>query len=466
MTSILINDPIHGVIVLPKKIIHGLIDHPYFQRLRHIKQLGMVDLIFPTAVHTRFSHSIGTAYVAYKMANHLNLSSDHANYALVSALLHDIGHGPFSHAFEALLEKNIESDSRGTKILHERWTLHFLKGYETSLSEQGLDYKIVNQLIQGSYFSSAESKTSANKNTVADIISSQLDADRLDYLLRDSHFCGVSYGKADIEWIITHLSATTHPNYSSRLAVKETAWRAVEHFLLCRRMMLQNIYTHPKKNVLEKLLVEFLKVIARFLQTHSGEMIQNYDLRQFLTHVGAYRICPVGQKTSDECVSDFIEANFDYYKNLTDYDIWMLIRDFATPCKLPAASYNAIEIQTAQQIAQRIYARKAHQLFHFDAAYIHEVNAVVNQLIQENQLETWQLFMSENQVKSYEAQEDPILVLDEKSKKYLEIQAYSDLLRHMADKPEKESYLAIDHAIGDDKNRLVRDKFKKYIDFN
>jgi HD superfamily phosphohydrolases len=233
MTSILINDPIHGVIALPKKIIHGLIDHPYFQRLRHIKQLGMVDLIFPTAVHTRFSHSIGTAYVAYKMANHLNLSPNHAHYALVSALLHDIGHGPFSHAFEELLEKNTESDQGVvTKIPHERWTLHFLKGYETSLGEQGLDYKIVNQLIQGSYFDSAESQTSANKNTVADIISSQLDADRLDYLLRDSHFCGVSYGKADIEWIITHLSVVTHPNHSSRLAVKETAWRAVEHFFI------------------------------------------------------------------------------------------------------------------------------------------------------------------------------------------------------------------------------------------
>jgi hypothetical protein len=174
---------------------------------------------------------------------------------------------------------------------------------------------------------------------------------------------------------------------------------------------------------------------------------------------------PVGQKTPDECISDFIEANFDYYKNLTDYDIWMLIRDFSTPCKLPAAS-DAVEIQTAQQIAQRIYARKAHRLFHFDAAYIHEVNARVSQLIQENQLETWQLFMSENQVKSYEAQEDPILVLDEKSKKSLEIQAYSDLLRHMADKPEKESYLAIDHGIWNDKNRLIRDTFKPYIDFN
>jgi HD superfamily phosphohydrolase len=134
------NDPIHGVMQYnnkQKSRIKPIIDSPEFQRLRHIKQLGLADYVFPGAVHTRFNHSIGASYVATQIAEQVNMADDDAELAMTAALLHDIGHGPFSHAFEqASKTQNTET------IKHEEWTKHFLEALRDKV--QGID---INQLV-------------------------------------------------------------------------------------------------------------------------------------------------------------------------------------------------------------------------------------------------------------------------------------------------------------------------------
>lgn len=140
----IINDAVHGVMAyhrLDKDLFKSIIDSRVFQRLRHIKQMGLVDLVFPTANHSRFSHSLGTAYVASKIADTLELSDEDTQYAIVGALLHDIGHGPFSHAFEKFIANN-----KGEVVKHEKWTAYFLRELKDELDSKGLNYKKLSRL--------------------------------------------------------------------------------------------------------------------------------------------------------------------------------------------------------------------------------------------------------------------------------------------------------------------------------
>ena len=241
-----VNDAVHGVMSFPvgdKAILKSIINSENFQRLRHIKQLGLAELIFPTAVHNRFSHCLGTAYIACRMSDKLGLTGDDKRYAMIGALFHDIGHGPFSHAFESFLVNKNEK-----KVKHEGWTESFLREFEDVLEKSRLNYKIISGLIQ-----KKEKIAGGNVNyyLIRDIITSQVDADRLDYLLRDAHFCGVPYGNPDIDWIIEHATRIDETEQPPRLGFLKKGWHAVEHFLLCRRIMTQNICYHNKINFLK-----------------------------------------------------------------------------------------------------------------------------------------------------------------------------------------------------------------------
>lgn len=394
----------------------------------------MIDVVFPTAVHNRFSHCLGAAYVAYNMSEKLKLDEQEEKYALVGALLHDIGHGPFSHAFEQLLKTD-----NSKKIKHENWTGFFLKEFEKQLEEHNIDYKILSDIIQHKYNMSGE------YNIVADIVSSQLDADRLDYLLRDAHFCGVPYGNPDITWICNHLTKIQETGNPPRLGFLIKGWRAIEHFLFCRRIMTQNVYHHHTKEVCEKLLVNFLIEISQ--ETTLLDKITNINLRKFLKNANIYR---QGKITED----DFIQENFNYYKTLTDYDIWMLVRDFAIDSEKNA---------NANKIAQRIYQRKFHYSFRFEATCLGTVSSVVKNIKKElNILSDWQIFIIDQNVISYEPQEDPILIVDENNEVH-RIQKYSYLLNIIGDKEEKDNYLAIDIDLFCKHKKYLKDKLKNYI---
>ncbi len=315
-----IKDPVHGTMqftTMQDQWIKPIINHPVFQRLRHIKQLGLGDLIFPGAVHTRFNHSLGCCYVASQVAHELELSLADQQLVMVAALLHDVGHGPFSHAFEDLFEKKL--------IRHEDWTPYFLQEFA------GEDFiKQYNQLnhdhrLNAERFAQIKAiimhQPMANQ-LLADIVSSQLDADRLDYLLRDSYFCGVTYGQYDFHWLL-HCLTTIENQGKQRLGVTYKGIGVVEHYLNARRLMIRNIYYHSKKLAVEFLLVEFLKLLSGDLMSQFPELLDN-SLGKFLQEVKRFNEHP-----TESHKQEFLEKNYHLYRHLTDYDVFMVMRAVA-----------------------------------------------------------------------------------------------------------------------------------------
>lgn len=467
---IIINDAIHKVMNFPRKyhdLIKGIVDSITFQRLRHIKQMGMAELVFPTAVHNRFSHCFGAAYVAYQIAEKVtkrmslqeDIKDDVIKYALASSLLHDIGHGPFSHAFEKLLIKQggDEKDKNNT-IKHEDWTDHFINDFESVLSHDGIDHKKVSQMIQKKY----ELKENDPLNIAADITSSQLDADRLDYLLRDSHFCGVPYGHTDITWILNHLVAIDQETGTPpRLGILYKGWQAVEDFLLCRRAMYQNIYNHHKINAIQHLMIEFLKLVSKSLfeegdnnRTIKYNNTVDQILKNFLVNVHIFRNDSKYTKIS------FICDNYRYYKILNDNDVWMMINYLARDEKLEI-SFTNIEIF---ELAKNLCERKLHKMFRIDPDCIGAVSSIIQNMKKRNNFAyEWELFVVETKNDSYDKFEDPILVAND-ADQIFRIQKFSPILNQLS--ILKEHHLAISQRIWEiKKDEIKKSDLSKYIHF-
>ena len=247
-----IKDPVHGTMQFTDredKWLKPFIDSQHFQRLRHIKQMGMTDLVFPGAVHTRFNHSIGCSYVANQISNKIGLDDHSRQCVVLACLLHDIGHGPFSHTFEGIFLRE--------PIYHEDWTPYFLKSYHEKsfidlYNAQNPDFPLTQGLL--SRIEAMIMHKEVDNKLLADIVSSQLDADRLDYLLRDSHFCGVSYGEYDLRWLL-HVVTRVKACGEERLGITHKGIGAVEQYLMARRLLMRNIVRHPKKRAAESLLI-------------------------------------------------------------------------------------------------------------------------------------------------------------------------------------------------------------------
>ncbi len=246
MATNLIRDPVHDFIYFDQgnafdKLLVEIINLPVFQRLRRISQLGFSSYVYPGATHSRFSHSLGVVVVSHKMVNQLQkhheneISDDDKQNIILAALLHDIGHGPFSHAFEKITKKKHEFYSAG---ILERPDVSTKLG--SSLSE-------IRRFIQ------------ANRDTsfLGHIISSQLDADRFDYLLRDNIMTGAQYGHFDLQWIIKCLRCNSAEN---RLEVSHKGQLALEGYLQSRYHMYRNVYYHKSVRAAEQL---FQKVFDR-----------------------------------------------------------------------------------------------------------------------------------------------------------------------------------------------------------
>lgn len=449
-----INDAVHGVMSFPKnskeQLLKKIIDSDTFQRLRHIKQMGMADLVFPTATHSRFSHSLGAAYVAYRMCESLRglvddkyskKYDDIEKYAVIGALLHDIGHGPFSHAFEALLEPQ---KNGALAIKHEDWTRLFLQKFRSILDTNGIDIDRLSSFI--SKKNTEHLKEDDPLNLAADIVSSQLDADRLDYLLRDSHFCGVPYGNVDIEWIIKHLVIIENTGYPPRLGIDHKGTRAVEHFLLGRKLLYQNVSYHYKIRILEKLLFYFLKSCCEALDKE--KFITNKKLRTFFSNVEKYT-SELGSKEM------FINNNFDYYSSLTDNDIWTLIRDLS--------EVTDDDSNIAASIAKVIYTRKLHHNLHFSNNVSGAVEKIIEDIRKKLELNEWELFVVNKSVMQYESNKDPILV-DNKGI-VSRIQQHSDLLKLMSDKEEWTNGIAISVELWSDEKKkdYINKQLNDYI---
>ncbi|MAE84255.1 MAG: phosphohydrolase [Flammeovirgaceae bacterium] len=240
----ILNDPVYGFITIPNDLVFDIIEHPYFQRLRRIKQLGLTDLVYPGAHHTRFHHAIGATYLMQKTLDTLRSKGVmifDAEYeaALVAILLHDVGHGPFSHTLEFSLFKGVH---------HEQISLWI---FDRLNKEFGGRLELAKQIFTGKY----------HRKFLHQLVSSQLDVDRLDYLKRDSFFTGVYEGTIGAERIIKMLNV-----HNDELVVEEKGIYSIENFVSARRLMYWQVYLHKTSVAAEAMLISLIKRAKKLTQ--------------------------------------------------------------------------------------------------------------------------------------------------------------------------------------------------------
>lgn len=257
----IINDPIHGFISINDDLIFDLVEHPHFQRLRRIRQLGLTALIYPGATHTRFHHALGAMHLMHKAIEVLDkkgviITDEEALAAKVAILLHDIGHGPFSHVLERAIIPGIR---------HEELSLLFMNILNREF-KGGLDLAI--KIFTDQY----------EKRFLHQLVSSQLDMDRLDYLTRDSFYTGVSEGIVGLERIIQMLNVV-----DDQLVIDEKGIYSVEKFILARRLMYWQVYLHKTALAADTLLINIVRR-ARELVSNGVELFFTPNVRFFFEH--------------------------------------------------------------------------------------------------------------------------------------------------------------------------------------
>jgi uncharacterized protein len=255
----IINDPVYGFITIPGEFIFDLIEHPYYQRLRNIKQLGLTSLVYPGANHSRFQHGLGALSLTDMAIKTLrekgvNITPEEEEATLIAILLHDTGHGPFSHALEHSLISG---------ITHEDISLMLMQKLNEKYHGR-LDLAI--EVFNGSY----------HKSFLHELISGQIDMDRLDYLRRDSFFTGVIEGSVGSERIIRMLNVA-----DNSLVIDEKGIYSLEKFLIARRLMYWQVYMHKTVLSSESLLVKVLKR-AKDIADEGKDIYTTPALRFFL----------------------------------------------------------------------------------------------------------------------------------------------------------------------------------------
>ena len=288
----IINDPLYGFINIPSELVFDVIETPIFQRLRRINQMGLADFVYPGALHTRFHHALGAMHLMGRTLDNLRekgheITSQEYEAALLAILLHDVGHGPFSHSLENVLIKNIN---------HEEFSLMLMKKINKSFNEALV---LAIEMFTNQY----------SRPFFYQLISSQLDVDRLDYLNRDSFFTGVSEGTIGAERIIKLFDVI-----DDNIVVEEKGIYSVENFLNARRLMYWQVYLHKTGLAADKMLVKIIKR-ARFLAKKSSAVLIphssiNHYLKDNITH------------------QDLIENpdRLDNFSSLDDHDIWFAVK--------------------------------------------------------------------------------------------------------------------------------------------
>ena len=255
----IINDPVYGFISIPGDLIYDIIEHPWFQRLRNIKQLGLTSFVYPGANHSRFQHGLGALYlmdtaIRTLKSKGVNISAEEEEAVLIAILLHDIGHGPFSHALETSLINGIK---------HEDLSLLLMEKLNEAFNGR-LD--LATGIFKGSY----------TRKFLHELIAGQMDMDRLDYLRRDSFFTGVIEGSVGSDRIIRMLNVV-----NDSLVIDEKGIYSLEKFLIARRLMYWQVYMHKTVLSSESLLVKVLKR-AKELAMQDADLFATPALRFFL----------------------------------------------------------------------------------------------------------------------------------------------------------------------------------------
>lgn len=290
----IINDPVFGFITIPNDFLYDLIKHPFLQRLNRIKQLGLAAFVYPGAQHTRLHHSIGAMYLMNEAISNLrakghDIAEAEANGALACILLHDVGHGPFSHVLENTLVNNIR---------HEEVSLLMM---EKLNAEQNGAFDICISIFKDEY----------DKKFLHQLVSGQLDVDRLDYLRRDSFYSGVTEGNIGSARIIKMLDIR-----NGKLVVEAKGIYSVENFLLSRRLMYWQVYLHKTAVAAEKMIVNILNR-AKELLNNGIELFASPALLYFLKN----EVFLDDLRLSEAALKNFVA--------LDDNDIWCSLKVWA-----------------------------------------------------------------------------------------------------------------------------------------
>ena len=256
----IINDPVHGFISIPSELHYDIIQHPYFQRLNRVKQLGLSYMVYPGAQHTRFQHSLGAMHLMMEAIAQLRskgneITEEESNAVLATILMHDLGHAPFSHVLEDTLVKGVS---------HEEISLMMMERINKGMNGE-LDMAL--EIFQNRY----------KKKFLHQLVSSQLDMDRLDYLIRDSFFTGVVEGAVGAARIIKMLNV-----YDDQLVVEAKGVYSIEKFLVARRMMYWQVYLHKTSVSAEQLLIKIL-TRAKELMMGGVDLFASPQLKLFLS---------------------------------------------------------------------------------------------------------------------------------------------------------------------------------------
>jgi len=288
----ILNDPIYGFISIKSILIFDIIEHPYFQRLRRISQMGLSNFVYQGAHHTRFEHALGAMHLMQKAVNVLKsklieISKEEEEALLIAILLHDIGHGPFSHTLEHSLVLDIQ---------HEEISLLFMQKLNKEFHGK---LSLAIEIFQGKY----------HRLFFNQLVSSQLDIDRLDYLNRDSFYTGVTEGNINAERIISMLTVV-----NDNLAVEEKGIYSVEKFIVARRLMYWMVYLHKTSLVADYILVNILKRAKEII--NKGETINCSDSLKFFL--------------SNDNFDHFNDSILQSYSEIDDYDIMMAVKQWMT----------------------------------------------------------------------------------------------------------------------------------------
>ena len=355
----IINDPVHGFIRIPNELLFDILQHPYVQRLGRIKQLGVSNFVYPGAVHTRLMHSIGAMHLAHEAIHNLRekgigISDSERTAVMAAMLLHDVGHGPFSHVLENTLVQG---------ITHEEISLLMMEQINRDLtSDEQLN-------LQGEVERPLDEALAIYRNEyprrfLHQLISSQLDMDRMDYLCRDSFFCGVAEGSIASERLLKMLNVS-----GDRLVIDHKGIYSVEKFLVARRLMYWQVYLHKTSVAAEQVLIQLLRRAKEL--AHSGkDVFGTPALRYFLYN--------------DITARDFYPGSeaMRMYALLDDTDIqsamkvWMTSEDLVLS-KLAEAYTNrrlfkAMEVGNTEELKRRYMQRfgvSAHEAEYFYAEH-------------------------------------------------------------------------------------------------
>jgi hypothetical protein len=301
----IINDPVHGFITIDHPLLLAIIEHPFYQRLRRIKQMALAYLVYPGAVHTRLHHSLGAYHLMCEALTELQrkgatITPEEALGAKIAILLHDIGHGPFSHALERVLVENCHHEEISLLMMQQlNKTFHGDLTTAIAIFTNNYPKRFLHQLVSG-----------------------QLDVDRMDYLTRDSFFSGVSEGAIGYDRIIKMLIV-----HDGELMVEEKAIYSIEKFLVARRLMFWQVYLHKTVLSSEMMLVKALERAKVLLQNGDTSMINDEPLTQFL----------LGN------VSSNMAENIDLFALMDDTDVFAAIKRWRThPDKVLSFLSNSI----------------------------------------------------------------------------------------------------------------------------